>query len=92
MLQSLLSWSLFNNNSKILVCKPKFPSSKAINKFLSISRKSGFITNNGPLVKTFAAALQQILAIDNISVNSSGTIALIIMLKALKLKYKDLKS
>ena len=76
-----------HKQSKILVCKPKIPSNRVLNKLLAISRRSGYITNNGPLVQAFETELKNLLNISHISVTSSGTIALIIMLKALKLKY-----
>ena len=88
MSRSLFKWpTSFNKQSKIYVCKPKFPSNKELNKLLAISRKAGYITNNGPLVQKFESELKQLLQVEHISLTSSGTIALIIMLKALKNKY-----
>ena len=58
--------------------KGSFPDEKKFNHYLSISKESGFITNNGPLLQNLELRISKFLNIENVIITSSGTTALII--------------
>ena len=73
----------FNNSKKIYMSKGYFPDEKNFNSYLSISKESGFITNNGPLLKNLELRISNFLNVENVIITSSGTTALIVLIKAL---------
>ena len=70
----------------ISVTKPLLPSLKSLKTKLEEVLKSGHITNNGPQHVRLEMALKDYLEVDNISLFSNGTLALMIAIKALGLK------
>ncbi len=70
----------------INVTKPLLPSFKSLNAELKEVLKSGHITNNGPKHILLEKNLKNYLEVDNISLFSNGTLALMIAIKALGLK------
>lgn len=70
----------------INVTKPLLPSFKSLNAELKKVLKSGHITNNGPKHIFLEKSLKSYLEVNNISLFSNGTLALMIAIKALGLK------
>lgn len=70
----------------INVTKPLLPSLKSLNAQLRDVLKSGHVTNNGPKLLELEDKLKAYLKVDNISIFSNGTLALMIAIKALDLK------
>lgn len=72
----------------IELSKPFLPPKKLTNGFFDLIWNSHRLTNNGPLLQKFEDQLKDYFRIDNISVVSSGTMALQIAIKSLNLKKK----
>ena len=68
---------------KVLLCAGPIPPSHILERYLRVSRKEGFITNGGPLVKRLEADLASVTGSSYSVVTSSGTMALTLLLKAL---------
>lgn len=74
------------NDHIIPVTKPFLPPKPEYDRFLQGIWDRGWLTNNGPLVKSLEAALGEFLDFPNILYVNNGTIALQIAIKALDLK------
>lgn len=73
-------------NSDIYVTKPFLPDFETYVTHLSRVWERGILTNNGPEHQAFEEALRSRLNVDNLSVTSNGTVALILALQALGLE------
>lgn len=73
-------------NKPIYITKPDFPDLEKIIPYLEDIKSSGVLTNRGNIHNDFEAKLSDYLDIENISIMSSGSLALILALKASKLK------
>jgi len=70
----------------ILVNKPFYPPEEEYIEYVREIWKSGWLTNNGPLVSELEEKLKSLLKLDNLLYVSNGTIALQMAIKALDLK------
>ncbi len=70
----------------INVTKPLLPTQKSLSIKLKEVLKSGHITNNGPKHFELEQALKKYLEVENLSIFSNGTLALMIAIKAMGLK------
>lgn len=70
----------------IPVTKPYLPNKESFQQFVEDIFKRQWLTNNGPLLQEYEAALKDQLGIPNLLVVSNGTIALQLAIKALKLE------
>ncbi len=70
----------------IQVTKPFFPPVEEYKELIDSIWQSGWITNNGPLLKQLEKELESYLDVKNLSFVTNGTIALQIAIKALGLK------
>ena len=70
----------------INVTKPYLPSQEKLQLYISEIYKTGWLTNNGPLLKTFENRLKEYLGVKNLILVTNGTLALQVAYKALKLK------
>lgn len=70
----------------INVTKPYLPSQEKLQLYINEIYKSGWITNNGPLLKILENRLKEYLSVKNLILVTNGTLALQIAYKALKLK------
>ncbi|UKN01239.1 DegT/DnrJ/EryC1/StrS family aminotransferase [Paracrocinitomix mangrovi] len=75
-----------SKNKPIFVTQPDLPDLNEFVDKLSLIWNSKILTNNGPNHKEFEDALKKHLNVQNLSVYSNGTIALLAALKALNLK------
>lgn len=69
--------------------KGNFPDIKKFNQYLEISKKAGFLTNNGPLLKKLELRLSAFLNVKNVVITSSGTSALILLIRSILKEKKE---
>ena len=74
------------NNRMINVTKTYLPDKKKYISYIDKIYKSGWVTNNGPLVQELQVRLAEYLGVKNIVLVANGTIALEIAYRLLKLK------
>lgn len=70
----------------INVTKPYLPNKETYFQYVEQIFESGWITNNGPLLKTFEKRLQDYLGVKNLILVTNGSLALQVAYKALQLK------
>ena len=74
------------NSKRIYITKPSLPSLNEFERSLKDIWKRGIITNNGPIHIKFEDALTKHLDINQISIFSNGTLALLSALQALDIR------
>lgn len=75
-----------NQNDPIYITKPILPPLEHLLPYLEQIWASGILTNGGSFHQAFELALCEFLEVDHVSIFSSGTIALLVALKALDVK------
>jgi len=70
----------------INVTKPYLPNQKRYNDYVNRIFETGWITNNGPLLREFENRLKDYLGVKNLILVTNGTLALQVAYKALDLK------
>ncbi|WP_415893353.1 DegT/DnrJ/EryC1/StrS family aminotransferase [Neptuniibacter sp. PT8_73] len=67
----------------IPVSKPYLPNREKLNKYIDQIYESGWLTNNGPLVRQLTKKLEEKFSVDNILLVANGTLALQIAYRTL---------